>query len=333
VIKYVKRCALKFRELKKSLSENLNLIYLIEGEDAFLRENALRLIKDKALLEPDLNLTNFYGQDIKADPESLLTATESYPFMSERRYVVVRDYYPTAQDLKHKAIKKVFQDPCESTVLCIVNEQKCDNLKKLETVTFVDCKKADEDVIVGWIKKRTKDSGVIITSSAIEKIIEYSSMDMTRISGEVEKLISFIGENSEINEETVDALVSKTVDFEIYELTDALSKKSYEKAFEILQDMLNKNQDKNRLFISLYYHFRRLLHVSISGATNLELASVLETKEFVIKKAREQARKFTVKRLKQICDKLSYYDGAFKSGELSVDSALWNSILNAIVTE
>ena len=134
---------MKFKELKNSLSEQLMPIYLIEGEDAFLRENALRLIKQKALSEPDLNLATFLGQDIKADPETLLTATECYPFMSEKRYVVVRDYYPTAQELKSKILKRIFSQPCETTVTIIVNSDKCEALKKIETVTVVDCQKPD----------------------------------------------------------------------------------------------------------------------------------------------------------------------------------------------
>ena len=324
---------MKFKDLKKSLSETLERIYLVEGEDAFLRDTAVRLIKQKALQEPDLNLTNLYGQDIKADPEQLLTATESYPFLSERRYVVLRDYYPNATELKNKAIKKVFLDPSETTVLIIVNEQKCENLKKLDTVTFVDCYKAEEEVIVSYLKRRALDEGVLITNGAIKLVLEYSNMDMTRISGEIEKLITFVGKNAEITEETVDLLVSKSQDFQVYELTEAIGKRDYGKSFEILSELLNKNQDKQRLFISVYYHFRRLLHVAVSGATNQELATALETKDFVIKKAREQAKRFTPKRLKQICDKLSYYDGAFKSGELSVDTALWNSILNTMVNE
>ncbi|MBR3804259.1 MAG: DNA polymerase III subunit delta [Clostridia bacterium] len=324
---------MKFKDLKKSLSETLERIYLVEGEDAFLRDTAVRLIKQKALQEPDLNLTNLYGQDIKADPEQLLTATESYPFLSERRYVVLRDYYPNATELKNKAIKKVFLDPSDTTVLIIVNEQKCENLKKLDTVTFVDCYKAEEEVIVSYLKRRALDEGVLITNGAIKLVLEYSNMDMTRISGEIEKLITFVGKNAEITEETVDLLVSKSQDFQVYELTESIGKRDYGKSFEILSELLNKNQDKQRLFISVYYHFRRLLHVAVSGATNQELATALETKDFVIKKAREQAKRFTPKRLKQICDKLSYYDGAFKSGELSVDTALWNSILNTMVNE
>ena len=116
---------MKFRDLKKSLAENLQAVYLIEGEDAFLRENALRLIKERGLQEPDLNLTNLSGQEIKQDPESFLTAVQSYPFMSDKRYVVVRDYTPSATELKGKVIKRVFQEPIDTAVIVIVNSEKC----------------------------------------------------------------------------------------------------------------------------------------------------------------------------------------------------------------
>jgi DNA polymerase-3 subunit delta len=324
---------LKFRELKKSLGENLELIYLIEGEDAFLRENALRLIKQKALSEPDLNLTNFSGADVKGDLEEFLSAVQSYPFMGEKRYVVVRDYYPTAQELKGKVLKKVFLEPCDTTCLVIVNKDKCEALKKLQTVTLVDCQKADEMLISSWVRSKCKENNVTITQDALTLLIEYCSSDMARISGETEKLICFVTSGGEISKDTINALVSKDMSYQIYEFTECIAKRNYDKSFEMLSDLLTKNQDKQRLFIALYYHFRRLLHVSISSLSASELASSLDTMEFVIKKAKEQASKFKVKRLKQICDKLSYYDGAFKSGELSVDTALWNSILNTMVNE
>lgn len=324
---------MKFRELKKSLGENLELIYLIEGEDAFLRENALRLIKEKALSEPDLNLTNFLGVDIKADAEELLTAVQSYPFMSEKRYVVVRDYYPTAQELKGKLLKKVFLEPSDTTCLIIVNKDKSEALKKLETVTLVDCQKADDALIGGWVKSKTNEQGVTITQDALSLLIEYCNKDMARISGEVEKLICYVKSGGEITTETINLLVGKDISYQVYEFTECVAKRNYDKSFEMLSDMLNKNQDKQKLFISIYYHFRRLLHVSISSLSTSELAAALDTMEFVVKKAKEQASKFKVKRLKQICDKLGSYDVAFKSGEISVDTALWNSILNTILAE
>lgn len=322
---------MKFRDLKKSLAENLQAVYLIEGEDAFLRENALRLIKERGLQEPDLNLTNLSGQEIKQDPELFLTAVQSYPFMSDKRYVVVRDYNPTATELKNKVIKRVFQEPIDTSVIVIINSEKCEALKKLEFVTVVDCNKADAPLITSFIRNKALKSGVVVSNEAINLLLEYCSMDLTRINSELEKLLSFVGDNAEISKEQVELLVNKDTDFEVYEFTEAVATKNFDKSFEILSELAQKSQDKQRLFISIYYHFRRLLHACLSKGTIKELAESLSVKEFVAKKAREQASKFKAKRLKQICDKLSYYDGAFKSGEISVDTALFNSVLNAMM--
>ena len=322
---------MKFRELKNSLATSLQDIYLIEGEDAFLRENALRLIKEKALSEPDLNLTNLSGQEIKADAELFLTAVQSYPFMSEKRYVVVRDYYPTATELKGKVIKKVFSEPCETTVIVIVNSEKCEPLKKIDGIEIVDCAKADSQLINSFVRNKALKCGVVVSEDALSTLSEYCSMDLTRINGEVDKLLNYVGDNGEILKEHVEILVNKDTDFEIHEFTEAVAIKNYDKSFEILSDLTQKNQDKQKLFISIYYHFRRLLHACVSKCTVSELAEALGVKGFVAQKVREQASKFKARRLKQICDKLSYYDSAFKSGDISVDTALFNSVLCAMM--
>ena len=82
---------MKFEDLKTSLTNGVKPIYLIEGEDAFLRESALKLLKDAFLTEPDFNLSNLSVDDVKQDPEVLFTAVQSYPFMGDYRFVVLRE--------------------------------------------------------------------------------------------------------------------------------------------------------------------------------------------------------------------------------------------------
>ena len=183
------------------------------------------------------------------------------------------------------------------------------------------------------MRSKAKESSVIITENAILKLANFCNMDMARISGETEKLLCYVGENSSISEEEVELLVDKDTDFEVYQLTEAIGKRNFDSAFEILANLLNKNQDKQRLFVSVYYHFRKLLHACLWRSSDGELAKVIGSPEFVVKRLKEQALKFKAKRLKQICDKLSYYDSAFKSGELTIDTALWNSILNTVIAE
>ncbi len=322
---------MKFIELEKELTNGVMPIYHVYGKDAFLRESALNSLKKVALSEPDLNLTNIQGGELLKESDDFFSAVKSYPFLSEKRYIVVYDFNPTAKDLKNKKFSDFFDSPEDTSVVIFVSDKKCDALTKQKNVTVVECDKVSESYIVKWIRDVALKSNVIIGQEACNKIIEYTSSEMTKISTEVFKLISYVGENNEITAQDVSAVISKDIEYEIYELTGFIADLKYDKAFSTLKELLNKNQDKQRLFISIYYHFRRLLHASISNLSDLQLASVLGVKEYAVKMARVQAKRFSPVKLKSICDKLGSYDGAFKSGDVSVDSALWNSVFNVLI--
>ncbi len=319
---------MKFRELKRSLASGVEKIYLVVGEDAFFISHSVKLICDKCLSQPELNLTNFDGQDVKGNPDKLISALVSYPFMSEKRVVVVKEYYPLAADLK--ALSDYFSNPCETTVLIICDSMPADNLAKQKNVTVVDCDRGDKLLLTAWITNKVRSENCTITSLAIEKLIDYCDGDMTRINGETEKLTSYrLG--GEITDSDVDELCVKETDYKLYEVVDFIASKRYDKAYETFTEMAESAGDGQKLFVSLYYHFRKLLFVSLSRESDAALAGYLGIKEYAVKKSREQARRFSPKRLKFVMDKLSEEDSLFKQGKIEANSAIWNGILNVLI--
>jgi len=320
---------MKFKELKKSLAGGVAPIYLVTGEDSFFIERSVKLITDVCLSEPSLNLANFEGQDLKGNVGDLLDALSVYPFMSEKRVVVVREYYPLSQDAAK--LKGYFENPSDTTVLIICNSGKSDNLSKLPSVTVVDCAKGDDGLLSAWIYGEGKKYGTVFEPEAVKKIIEYCRSDMTRINGEVMKLISYVADDKVVTSEDVEALCVKETEYELYEVVDFIASRKREKAYYALVGMMDGAGDGQRLFVSLYYHFRRLLYVSVSNMTDEELSKVLKVKEYAIKRSRVQAKSFSAKRLKAITDDLSRYDSAFKQGLIEPTSAMWNGILNVLI--
>ena len=320
---------MKFKELKKSLINGAEKIYLVTGEDAFFITYSVKLICDKYLSQPDLNLTVFEGTEVKGNPDKLLSALVSYPFMSEKRIVVIKEYYPLAQDIK--ALAGYFSDPCETTILIICNQSPSDNIAKQKNVTLVDCAKGDSLLISAWINNKVKSEGLTVSNQAMTKLMDFCDYDMTRINGETEKLISYAAGSGEIKEADVETLCVKEADYKLYEVVDFIASRRYEKAYETFTEMLESAGDGQKLFVSLYYHFRKLLFAALSDESNAALASYLGIKEYAVKKAREQAAKFTPKRLKAVVDKLSEEDSMFKQGKLEAQSAMWNGILNILI--
>ena len=313
---------MRMEELKNSLAKTIAPVYLIEGEDAYLREQAVKILQQKCLTSPELNLNTFEGSYVKSNPEEMVSALMQYPFMSEKRVVVLRDYFPSATDLKNKAIDGYLKEPTDTSLLIIVNSSSCEPLKKYDSVVTVDCGKADLSVIVRYIQLTLKKNNLIITSKNAEILADYCRMEMTKVSGEVEKLISYCFGNAEVTLQDIDELVCKENDFQVYELTEQVARKNNDKAYEILADMLSKSNDHQKIFSSLYYHFRRLFYCSVSSKTPAGLAKELGVKEYAIKKATEQCKKFTPKMLKQTVDMFAKYDADFKSGKISIQAAL-----------
>lgn len=320
---------MKFKELKKSLTVTVAPIYLVCGDDAFFVEYSAKLVCDACLKMPEMNLTRFPSNILKEDYDKFNSALMSFPFMSEKRVVWIKELYPAAAELAK--LKEYCSNPNESTVLLICNTQPSESLKKLPNVTVVDCMRGDDALVAAWVKNQAKINRLTVTDDAVRKLISYCLSDMTRINGETAKLIAYCSDKGEITGDDVDALCVKENDYRLYEIVDFIAARNYDKAYESLTDMLENAGDGQKLFVSLYYYFRRLLYSSISSATNAEIASALKVKEFSITMAKRQAKAFSPKRLKAITDALTNYDAAFKSGKIEQNSAVWNGILEVLI--
>ena len=320
---------MRFENLKKSLTESISPVYLIEGEDAFFRERASELIKKATLKEPDINYTRFSGADLKVDTDKLLMDMHSFPFMSEYRVVEVFDWQPTAAEIKG-SLKAYFDSPDPTTVLIIVNKAKSDNLKKQNNVCLVECNKADLDLITRYIRSKALAEKLIVSNSVCKKIADYSLNDMAKIDGEVNKLIDYCRGEAEISDEAGEKVVTKETDYKIFEIIGFIARKNYAKAYEVLKDFVTPS-DKQSIITSLYYHFRRMFYAKVHGGDHVELARLLGDHEYVVRKAKEQSSAFSAKRLKDITEKLGGLDAKFKRGELTVDGA-FDIAVNGVLT-
>ena len=125
-----------------------------------------------------------------------------------------------------------------------------------------------------------------------------------------------------IEENDVKLLVQKTLEFQIYELTENLAKKNNDKVFEILT-VLKTKKDSYRSLVSLIYnHFRRLFYVATSSVSKSELSTMLGVKEFAVTIAYKQSKLFTKIQLKNILQIMEQLDFELKTSVISADLAV-----------
>ena len=320
---------MKYTQLKDDIAQGARAVYLLEGDDAYFRAKAEEQIKNAFLEMPELNFSSFDGGQCKGEALTDLTgALSAFPFMAPKRIVKISEFYPTEGDFK-RYLQAFFEQFPSDSILIIVNSKvgKGVDLKRKKAVTYVDCNRAEEDIVAKWAYVTLKRAGVSSTAEACEAIASYCVRDMARVSTEVEKLIEW-GKGGSVTKADVDNLVYKDAEYRVYEMTKAVARRDYSSFTLICNDLLTKGYDENALLSSLLNYFKNLLAILTQSKSDGALASELKMSEWAIKKNREEANRFGEERLCSLIDALYTLISSFKGGLITKDGALESAFCN-----
>ena len=302
-------------------------IYLFEGEEVYFREKGEGLLKSRFLQEPTLDYISFDGGTLKGDKlKSLVDAVNCFPFLSDRRIVKVTEFYPTEKEFDFY-LKDTFENPPKDSILLIVNGGKGKTgaaaLAKKPNVTYVDCARSDEETIKKWIFLTCKKEGVYADGITCGKLASYCVFDMSRISRETEKLLTYCKatQTERLTDELIDGLVYPDSEYKIYELANALARKNYSAYMRVVKDLSTRGFNETSLLSSLASYFKGLYETSLCRGGDKEVAAALGIKEYAARKNREQAAKFGKGELLALYDAVYGAISAIKCGELAPASA------------
>lgn len=312
---------MKFIELKRHLKTQLLPSYVLAGDDSYLMQLASEMLYSLVTELSELNISRFSGD---TPAEEIVAACEGYPIMSDRRIVAVTDFLGAPEPLL-----KYLSRPNNCTVLLFIQNSLTSNLTKILPLSeVVDCARLEEEVIVKWIAQNIEGSGTLISSNGATLLIKYCNRFLSRVDGELKKLISYKSGGT-IESADVQEMVSPDIEYKIFELSEALVNKDGEKVTNVLNSLSATTQITSFMGL-LYAHFRRLLYCAINKDTPENLATALSVKEYAVKIAIRQAKMFSPVRLKKICDSFHKADFDFKSGLITDNLALETFIFSVL---
>ena len=314
---------MKFTELKNDIKQGARSVYLLEGDDAYFRTRGEDMIKSAFVQMPELNFSVLDGETLKGSALTNLTsALESFPFMAEKRVVKVTEFHPSESEYE-TYIDKLFKNFPSTSILLIVNSEskKGADLKRKQIVTYVDCNRAEEESVAKWAYLTFKRAGISASVDLCTAIARYCLCNMSRVALEVEKIIDYKKEGA-LTREEVDALVYKDADYRIYEMTNAISRGDYDKFLTIQSELCQKSGDETTLLSGMFSYFKNLLVCVSSRQSESDVAKLLKTKEYAVKKNREQAMAIGVPRLKNFVTCTYNALSEIKSGITTPQSAL-----------
>lgn len=214
-------------------------VYYLMGDEAFYIDKIADYILDNVLTdtEKEFNQTILYGADV--DAATIINAAKRYPMMSEYQVIVVKE----AQAV-HNMEELVFylQKPLQSTILVLCHKHgSLDKRKKLaaeieKVGVLYESKKLKDAQLPAFIAAYIKQKGFDIDQKATAMLAEFVGTDLSRLVGEMEKLIITSSKNStKITPEQIEKNIGISKDYNNFELRSALVEKDVLKANKIVK--------------------------------------------------------------------------------------------------
>ncbi len=139
------------------------------------------------------------------------------------------------------------------------------------------------------------------------------------------------GEEGTITKKSVEELAIKTLDSNIFDLTDSLGKKQIDNALKTLNELLYLKEPMQKILITLYNHFKKLYIVKLSEKYKRDLATVMNLKPnqtFLLNKYKMQAKYFTEEEIRNILEDMIKLDTDYKSGLIDVNIGVETILCN-----
>ena len=186
---------------------------------------------------------------------------------------------------------------------------------------FVDCNRLDKHTMQMWIKSNLKEQNATMTDDAIEKLIDFSNGYLSKIAMELCKLESYAS-GKEIGVQDVELLVSKDLEYGVFELTECIGKKDVNRSLQIVESLMQESKTSQIVFAMISNYFRRMFYSAITPKTNLQIAGLLGVKEWAVAKAKQTATYFTKGTLKNIMELCAELDYDIRTGKISYKKAV-----------
>lgn len=311
------------KTLKVRLQKEIKKAYLVSGDDFYLFEKSLSMIRNALDINfADMNISVF--DDDNFDANKVVEACDMLPISDEKRLVVLK-YINKVSENDKKIIESYLESPNESSCLLILDSNgKFESIKR--NIDFIDAKRMDRLMVSRIVFSELEKRGKKISNEALDALIDACNGYLTKIFNELDKLCFYSLDDELITKKIVDELVAKELEYTVFELTDAIASKKADKAIELL-NLMSREQGTLSLISN---HFRRLFYISVSDMSNAELASYLGVKEFAILKAKKQVNNFSKIQLKKIVNLTEQVDFFTKSGKMQIENGLYYLVFNIL---
>jgi len=293
-------------EFKQALqSKGLAPLYLIAGEEAYFRDEAVALIRAVAAdpsgpegraqttEQPQLNETLFsfdavYGDE--TDASEILAYAREVSFFTPKRLVIVKwaDKLPTREG---ESLIPYIQNPVETTSLVFVGTKFDGRLKWVQAFkrhgVMIDCRPLYDNQRMGWIRQEANHLGISLDAGAQALLKDIAGESLYRAHTELKKLALYLPPEKRAKAEDVERVRGLEPGASVFDLAGAIGNGKSGQALHIIAINLEIGEAPLRILGALIWQVRRIWKAKallLEGNREPQVAKVLGIPPF---KARE----------------------------------------------
>ena len=324
---------LAIEESQKLTLSNLPSLSLFTGTD----QGQFEVMKSQVLRQigydsADLNFAYFDMKEVVYKDVELELV--SLPFFADEKIVILDHLVDITTTKKRfltddelKSFEEYLANPSPTTKLLIFAEGKLDSKRRLVKLLKRDAKvfdavEAKEQELRQYFQKWSQKQGLQFANRSFENLLVKSGFQFSEIQKNLLFLQSY-KEDSVIEEEDIVNAIPKTLQDNIFDLTQFILTKKMDQARDLVRDLTLQGEDEIKLIAVMLGQFRTFTQVKIlaeSGQTESQIASSLGSflgrnpNPYQIKFALRDSRGLSLSFLKQAISYLIETDYQIKTG-------------------
>lgn len=247
--------------------------YYLHGDDEFRKDQALQSLIAHAV-DPstrDFNLDQRRGAGL--DSRSLGTLLATPPVLAERRVLIIREVGALKKDVR-AVLEQYLRKPADDIILVLslpAGEKTDATVSQLATA--IEFAPLDGPSVIAWMIEHARDvHGAQLSEEAAELLLATVGAELGGLAAEIDKCVSFAGEEQEIDTRAVEAVVGVRHGETLGDLLNAVAHRRAADALRLVAPVLA--QPKNSLVSVVGALGAQLLATGVASAARSSGASV-----------------------------------------------------------
>ncbi len=298
----------------------LKQLYLLYGEEAYLRKQYRDRLKSAVIGDDTMNYHYFEGKNISVG--EIIDLAETLPFFAERRLIVLENsglFKSGGEELSEYLPAKP-----ESTYFLFVEtevDKRSRLYKKVQSEGYAaEFTVQDEATLKKWILGMVKREGKNISGAALNYLIEKTGTDMENIRKEMEKLFCYCLEKDTIETEDIEEICTKRISSHIFDMISAIADKKQKKALELYYELLALKEPPMRILFLIARQFNLLMQVKElqkKGFRDKAIGEKVGLPGFIAGKYVTQSARFSKEDLREAVEACVEAEEAIKTGKMN----------------